>query len=122
MKISQNKLKTIDTYIKPFPAEVKANLQAIRDIVHAEAPEAVEVISYSMPAFKLGGRILIYFAGYKKHIGIYPYPSSVKAFAKELVKYKTSTSTIQIPLDQKLPVALVRKIIRFRKKELISKK
>lgn len=120
MKTPTPKVSTISDYIRLFPKDVAVRLQTIRDIVKKAAPAAQEVISYRMPAFKLNG-ILIYFAAYEHHIGIYPYPSGIKKFQKELSAYKTSTSTIQLPHDKPLPVALLRKVIAFRVKEKMEK-
>jgi len=94
-----NKPETTDAYIKGFPKETQDVLQQMRAIVTKAAPKAVEVISYGMPAFKQHG-ILVYFAGYKSHIGLYPNGSSPIIFFKdELSEYKTSKGAIQFPLD-----------------------
>ena len=81
-------------------------------------PKAEEAISYGIPAFNLNGRYLIYFAGYKKHIGLYPVPSGNKIFEKDFAPYNTSgKGTIQFPLDKPMPISLVTKIVKFRMKE-----
>lgn len=118
--ITKKRFKTIDEYIKSYPRDVAAKLQVIREIVNKTAPEAKEVISYNMPAFKLNG-ILVYFAAFKNHIGFFPYPSAITAFKKEAAKYKTGRGSIQFPLDQKLPIPLIRKIVQFRFREKINK-
>ena len=107
------KAKTVDEYIARAPKEVAQRLKTIREIVKKNAPGATEVISYGMPAFKLN----VYFAAHKNHIGLYPYPSAIKAFKKDSTKYKTATGSIQFPLDQKLPIALITKIVKYRVKE-----
>lgn len=109
------------TYIKSFPPKTAVRLSAIQKIVHEAVPEALEVMSYGMPAFKLNGRILIYFAGWEKHIGLYAMPASVTQFKKELSKYKTAKATIQFPSDKALPTTLIRKIVKFRAKEVLEK-
>jgi len=85
------------------------------------APEAVEVISYQMPAFKLNG-ILVYFAAFKNHIGFYPTSSGIEQFKKELSPYKWSKGAVQFPLDKPIPFALVKKIVIFRVKENLRRK
>jgi uncharacterized protein YdhG (YjbR/CyaY superfamily) len=113
--------KTIDEYIQTFPEDIQSILQKMRETIHQAAPEAEEVISYQMPAFKLKG-ILVYFAAAKQHIGFYPTASGVEAFQKELASYKTSKGAIQFPLDKPIPYDLVEKIVKFRVKENLAKK
>lgn len=105
---------SIDDYLATFPKEVQARLKQMRTIIHKAAPRVEEKISYGMPAFSLNGKNLIYFAGYKQHIGLYGVPDT-KEFQKEFVAYKTSgRGTIQFPLDKPLPVALISKIVKYR--------
>ncbi len=111
---------TIDEYIAGFPAEVQALLQEMRATIRATAPEATEAISYRMPTFKLHG-ILVHFAAFKNHIGFYPVPSGLEAFKEELAAYKGGKGSVQFPLDQPLPLALVEKIVRFRVAENLAK-
>lgn len=106
----------VDTYIKTFPKPVQINLQAIRETIQKAAPEADEMISYGMPAYKLNGNVLIYFAGYKNHIGLYATPSGHAAFEKELSKYKQGKGSVQFRLDEPMPLSLIRKIVQFRVK------
>ena len=84
------------------------------------APGAEELISYNMPAFKLHG-VLVYYAGYKNHIGFYPTGSAITAFEKELSGYKTSKGTVQFPLETSLPLPLITRIVKFRVKENLEK-
>ncbi len=116
-----DKIKTVGEYISSFPNSIKIKLKQIRQIVREESPEAVELISYQMPAFKLNKRILIYYAAWKDHVAIYPYPNSVVKFKKELSKYKTSKSTVQFTLDKPLPIKLIHNIIKFRIEDLKKK-
>lgn len=88
--------------------------------IKKSAPEAEEKISYQIPTFYLNGN-LIHFAGYKNHIGFYPTSSGIKAFKKELSKYKNSKGSVQFPLDEKLPLALIKKIVKYRVKENLNK-
>lgn len=106
--------KNIDEYIKTFPKEVQSKLQEIRDLVKKLAPTAIETISYGMPTFKLNGKNLVHFAGYKSHIGFYPTPSGITNFEKELSVYKTSKGTAQFKLDAELPIKLIEKMIQYR--------
>ncbi len=111
------KYKNIDEYLKNFPSEVQAKLQQIRNIVKKLAPTAIETISYGMPTFKLNGKNLVHFAGYKSHIGFYPTPSALTAFGKDLSVYKTSKGTAQFKLDENLPLKLIEQMVKFRIEE-----
>lgn len=113
---------SVDTYAKAFPKPISQRLLIIRTIVKRIAPDAAEVISYNMPAFKLHGKILLYFAAFKNHIGIYPYPSGITAFTKELASYKTSTSTVQLQHDEPFPIRLIAKLVKFRVSENLARK
>lgn len=110
--------KTIDDYIAQASDEVKHILRELRKIIKEEVPEVEESISYGMPAFKLKGKALVYFAGWKDHIGFYPTPSGTSEFQKELARYKAGKGSVQLPLNEPMPMDLIRKIVRFRKKEL----
>jgi len=107
---------TIDTYIAQFPGEVQALLQQLRKAIRAAAPGAEEAIRYGMPTFRLNGN-LVHFAAYAKHIGFYPTPSAISAFQNELAPYASSKGAVQFPLDRPLPLALVRRMVRFRVRE-----
>lgn len=108
------KFKNIDEYISSHPPKVKKLLKELRNTIKLAAPDADEVISYNMPALKFHG-LLLYFAAHKEHIGFYPgNASTIEMFKKDLVTYKTSKGTIQFPLDKKIPVTLVKKIVKLR--------
>jgi uncharacterized protein YdhG (YjbR/CyaY superfamily) len=113
--------KTIDEYIATFPNNVQGILQELRQVIRDSAPEAEEVISYQIPAFKLNG-ILVWFAAFKNHIGFYPKSSAIEAFKKELSGYEVSKGTIRFPLDKPVPFELIRKIVKHRIKENLSEK
>jgi uncharacterized protein YdhG (YjbR/CyaY superfamily) len=113
-----DKPTSIDEYIKHSPQNVQPILQKIRDIIRASAPEATESISYGMPAFKLGGRPLVYFAAWEHHIGFYATPSGNEAFRKELAPYAGAKGSVRFPLDQPMPYALIEQIAKYRAKEL----
>jgi uncharacterized protein YdhG (YjbR/CyaY superfamily) len=119
--MDKQQYKTIDEYIAASPEDIQATLQKLRRVIQAAAPEAQEVISYSMPAFKQNG-ILVYFAAFKKHIGFFPTSSGVSAFKKELAAYETSKGTVRFPLDKPIPYELVARIVKFRVRENPSKK
>lgn len=103
----------IDNYINMFSGDIKKKLQQLRQNIKNIIPEAKEVISYGMPAFK-SKTVLVYFAAYKNHIGFYPTPSAIIKFKKDLVQYKTSKGAIQFPLDKPLPLELIKDIVKFR--------
>ena len=116
MDSKKSKPQTIDEYISAAPKESRAKLRQMRAAIRAAAPGATESIKWSMPAFSQR-RILVMFAGFKHHIGLYPTPSAVKAFAIELARYHTAKGSIQFPLDKPLPVPLIRRITAFRVRE-----
>ena len=107
-------MTSVDHYIQTFPEEVQIILQKIRICVFDNAPGVVEGFGYGMPAYKTNGRPLIYFAGFKHHIGLYATPSGHRAFSEELSKYKQGKGSVQFPLDQPMPYDLIARIIAFR--------
>ena len=112
------KPQSVDEYITSFPPETQKILSQIRDIIKIEAPNAVESISYGMPAYKLNGKPLIYFAGYEKHIGLYATPTGHDAFKEEFSRYKTGKGSVQFPLSEPMPLDLIKKVTGFRVQEL----
>lgn len=108
---------TVDDYIRQFPPAVQFILQEIRQVILNAAPGATESIAYNMPAYKLNGKPLIYFAAYEHHIGLYATPSGHAAFAKELAGFKQGKGSVQFPLSQTIPLDLIRKIVTFRCRE-----
>jgi uncharacterized protein YdhG (YjbR/CyaY superfamily) len=104
----------IDAYIAAFPDDVQKILEQVRITVIKSAPGAEETISYAMPAFRYKGRVIIYFAGHKNHIGIYATPSGYAAFTKELSKYKQGRGSVQFPLNEPMPVNLIARMVKFR--------
>jgi uncharacterized protein YdhG (YjbR/CyaY superfamily) len=109
--------KSVDDYIKTFPAETQHILEKVRTTIRKKAPEAVESISYGMPAYKINGKPLVYFAGFKNHIGFYATPSGHATFEKELSDYKKGKGSVQFPLDKPIPHELIGNIVEFRVKE-----
>ncbi len=116
-----NKSNTTDEYIATFPPATKIILEQVRATIKKAAPKAVEKISYGMPAFTLDGSILVYFAGYKSHIGFYALPTGHAAFKQELAGYKTGKGSVQFPLDHPMPLRLITKMVKFRIKENMEK-
>ena len=105
---------TIDDYISGFPPETQAVLQEVRGVIHEAAPTATETMSYAIPTFDLNGKHLVHFAGYARHIGLYPGASVVAAFADELVPYKHAKGSVRFPLGEPLPGDLIRRIVESR--------
>lgn len=114
--MDSKKPKTIDEHIGKFPEDRQAQLTLMRVTIGKAAPQAEEVISYQMPAFRQNG-ILVYFAGLKHHIGFYPTSSAIHAFQKEIARFKSSKGAVQFPLDQKIPTSLITRIVKFRLKK-----
>jgi uncharacterized protein YdhG (YjbR/CyaY superfamily) len=110
---------TIDEYIAASPLEVRPILQEIRRVVREEAPDADEVISYRMPAFRQKG-ILTYFAAFKHHIGLYPPVSGDASLVKAVAPYAGPKGNLKFPLDKPIPFDLIRKIVRQRLKQTKS--
>ncbi len=104
---------TIDDYIASFPEEVQTILGEVRRTIREAAPDAVESISYQIPTYKLNGKPLIYFAGWKHHISIYPLPSGDDSFEAELDQYRSGKGTAKFPLDQPIPYDLIRKMVEL---------
>jgi uncharacterized protein YdhG (YjbR/CyaY superfamily) len=111
--------KSITEYINAAPKEAQKRLREMRACIRAAAPGAEESLKWGMPAFSYR-RILVTFAAFKHHIGFYPTPSAVKAFANDLSKFATAKGSIQFPLEKPLPLPLIRKITAFRVRESIE--
>ena len=115
------KAETIDEYISDFPDDVQKIMEEIRSVIKKVAPTAQESISYAIPTFKLNGVYLVYFAGFKNHIGFYPAPVSMEAFKEEFSIYKTGKGSVQFPLNKPMPFDLITKIVKFRLEEALRK-
>ena len=118
--MSESAAKTVTAYIHAFPKNVQVILQQIRRTIIKTAPKATESISYGMVGYKLNGRPLVYFGGWKTHVGLYALPSGTAAFKKELTKYKTSKGSIQFQLTEPVPYGLIKKIVLFRTEEVAA--
>jgi uncharacterized protein YdhG (YjbR/CyaY superfamily) len=110
----------IDEYIALFSPDVQSILKKIRMTIRKAAPQAEERISYRMPAFFLGG-ILVYFAAFKKHIGMYPPVHADEKLNKELSRYRGPKGNLQFPLDEPMPLDLIRGIVKFKVKENLDR-
>ena len=116
--MAKTQFKSVDDYLASQPAAVQAVLQRVRNAVRKALPEADEMISYQIPTYKLRGRPVIYFAGWKEHYSLYPASDRlVKAFKSDLAPYKVSKGTIRFPLDEPVPLKLIADIAKFRAKE-----
>lgn len=109
--------KDIDEYVAGFPEDVQKILKKIRTTIRKAAPKAEEKISYGIPTFTLNDRYLIYFAGFKNHVSVYPAPRGSAEFKKELAGYKGGKGTVQFPLDKPIPYELITRIVKFRIRE-----
>ena len=115
------KYATIEEYIANFPGDVRPVLEKIRSTIQKAAPKAEETISYQIPAFKLNGRILVYFAAFKNHVSLYPAPRNAAEFKDELADYRGGKETVQFPLEKPVPYDLIRSIVKFKLKQNVEK-
>ena len=111
----------IDEYISTFPEEIQAVLEKVRQTIHKAAPEATETMSYGMPTFNLNGKHLVFFAGWKQHISLYPLPAGDEAFQQELSHYKRAKGSIQFPFDKPIPYDFVEQIVTLLMRESPAK-
>jgi uncharacterized protein YdhG (YjbR/CyaY superfamily) len=111
---------TTDEYIARFPDGIQKKLAEMRAVIRAAAPQATEKISYQIPTFYLQGN-LVHFAAFKDHLSFFPASSGIAAFTDEMKAYKTAKGTLQIPLDQPLPVDLLTRIVKFRLAENLDR-
>ncbi|MEA4916599.1 DUF1801 domain-containing protein [Proteiniphilum sp.] len=107
-------MKEIEIYIQQFPDSVQEILRNIRKLIKENAPEAEELFSYGMPAYKMNKKPLVYFAAFKNHIGFYATPSGHIEFQDELSKYKQGKGSVQFPLDEPIPYQLIERMVKFR--------
>lgn len=107
-------MNDVDRYISAFPPDVQKILEKIRSIIKEVAPDAIESMAYQMPAYKTNKKPLVYFAGFRKHIGLYATPAGHEEFASELARYKHGKGSVQFPLDEPVPYELIRQMVEFR--------
>jgi uncharacterized protein YdhG (YjbR/CyaY superfamily) len=111
------KSKAVTEYIALQPKNVQAILKKVRTLIQRVVPQAEEGMAYGMPGYKIYGKPLVYFAGWKTHIGFYATPSGNKAFAKELSAYEGAKGSVKFSLDEPIPYTLIKKIVVYRVKE-----
>ena len=111
---------TIDAYIAAQPEQNRRLLEQIRETIRTNAPGAVEAMAYGIPTYKVGKTNLIHFGGFATHVSLFPTSSGITAFRKDFASYKTAKGTVQFPLDQKLPLALIARVVKFRVKEVME--
>lgn len=109
----------VRAYLAALPPDARRAAKQLRDAIRAAAPGAVEHFSYGIPGFRLDGRPLMWYAGWKQHMSIYPMTAPMKRdHAKTLARYEMSKGTLRLPLDEKLPVALVKRLVKTRAAEI----
>ena len=109
---------TVDKYISAFSTDTQSKLVQIREIIQTNAPDAIESISYGMPAYKLNKKPLVYFGGFEKHIGFYATPSGHEKFKNQLSTFKQGKGSVQFPINKALPLYLIAEIVKFRVEEI----
>ncbi len=111
--MAKTNFQSLDEYIEACPQDSQAYLREIRKLIRALVPEAKEKISYQIACFELNGRNLIHFAGWKKHVSLYPVPAGDEAFESEISKYVDGKGTVKFPLDEPLPIKLIERVIKL---------
>ena len=106
--------KQVTQYIAHYDGDVRHRLEEMRQVISEMAPTAVESIAYGMPAYKLDGKPLVYFAAFPKHVGFYATPNGHEAFKKEFAPYKQGKGSVQFPHDEPLPIELIRRVVEYR--------
>ena len=107
-------ITNVDSYISQFDGKARTRLETMRDVIRRTCPDAVESISYGMPAYKLAGKPLVYFAAFPMHIGFYATPNAHAAFKADFAPYKQGKGSVQFPHNQPLPLELVERVVKFR--------
>ncbi len=117
--MNSRKYKSVDEYLKYIPIEAKLHCELMRKVIKETVPDAEEIISYNMPAYKTK-KVLVYFMAHKNHVGFYPTSIGIKQFEKEISKFKWSKGAVQFPYHQKIPKTLVKNIVKFRVKTIAN--
>jgi uncharacterized protein YdhG (YjbR/CyaY superfamily) len=108
---------TVDAYLQSFPDDVRTVLENVRQAILRAAPDAVETSSYGMPTYDLNGKHLVFFAGWKRHISLYPIPAGDEAFQRDVAPYRTAKSTLRFPLSRPVPYDLIERAVSFLRRE-----
>ena len=119
--MTKTNFRSIDEYIAFCPEDSQAYLNQIRKLIHSLAPDAKEKISYQIACFELNGKNLVHFAGWKKHVSLYPVPAGDEAFERQIESYTAGRGTLKFPLGEPLPVKLIEKIVKLRLAENVKK-
>jgi uncharacterized protein YdhG (YjbR/CyaY superfamily) len=119
--MERTKPASVPAYLSAFPPAVKKMLQQLRTLIRNSLPEAEESISYDIPCYKLKGKPVIYFAGFKNHVSVYPAPRGMEPFKTELAAYKGGKGTVQFPLNEPLPLELIARMVAFRLEKTLEK-
>lgn len=115
------RVKSVSEYIATQPKALQPTLRRVRGIIRKAVPEAEEIISYQIPAYRLHRRIVVFFAGWAKHFSLYPAGDPlVEKFGKELARYEIRRGTIRFPLDQPIPAKLIARIAKYRAQKIIA--
>jgi uncharacterized protein YdhG (YjbR/CyaY superfamily) len=113
--------RDIPSYVADHPPAVRALLRQLRATIRATAPGAIEAIKYGIPTYVYLGKNLVHFGGFKAHVSFFPTSSGIRRFKAELARYETARGTVQFPLDARLPLGLIRRMVRFRVAEVRAK-
>ena len=111
--MAKTNFQSVDEYIAACPPDSQDHLREIRKLVHALAPDAKEKISYQVACFELNGMNLIHFAGWKRHVSLYPVPAGSEAFERRIAKYVDGKGTLKFPLDEPPPIKLIERVVKL---------
>lgn len=112
-----NQISNVDDYIASFSGETRKRLEQMREIIKHTSPDAVEAMSYGLVGYKRNGKPLVYFGGFKEHVGFYATPNGHEAFAADFAKYKQGKGSVQFPLSEPLPTDLVKRVVLYRNQQ-----
>jgi len=107
----------VDDYIAQFGGETRRRLEALRQLIRETSPDATEAMSYGIVGYKRNGKPLVYIGGFDRHIGFYATPNGHEAFADEFAKYKQGKGSVQLPLNEPLPIGLIKRVIKYRNQQ-----